>query len=175
MKWWDRMPWSSFSECWALSPLFHSFIFHNFHFHQEAFEFLFTFCCKGGVICISEVIWLNEICSFPRFCHWLLGVGQSASPYEPHLWNGLLSAVRRLSWGNACSIAHTSSTFSKRSQLLLCLSEGPEGLEAPRKSALRERFESIKFWNYIHVDSFLVLAKNEWPKMLSSSWLFLFI
>ena len=26
------------------------------HFHQEAFEFLFNFCHKGGVICISEVI-----------------------------------------------------------------------------------------------------------------------
>ena len=24
MKWWERMPWSSFSECWALSQLFHS-------------------------------------------------------------------------------------------------------------------------------------------------------
>ena len=24
MKWWDKMPWSSFSECWALSQLFHS-------------------------------------------------------------------------------------------------------------------------------------------------------
>ena len=24
MKWWDRMPWSSFSECWAFSQLFHS-------------------------------------------------------------------------------------------------------------------------------------------------------
>ena len=22
MKWWDRMPWSSFSECWALSQFF---------------------------------------------------------------------------------------------------------------------------------------------------------
>ena len=22
MKWWDRMPWSSFSECWALKPTF---------------------------------------------------------------------------------------------------------------------------------------------------------
>ena len=28
----------------------------HFHFHQEAFEFLFTFCHKDGVICISEVI-----------------------------------------------------------------------------------------------------------------------
>ena len=24
MKWWDQMPWSSLSECWALSQLFHS-------------------------------------------------------------------------------------------------------------------------------------------------------
>ena len=24
MKWWDRMPWSLFSECWALNQLFHS-------------------------------------------------------------------------------------------------------------------------------------------------------
>ena len=24
MKWWDQMPWSSFSECWVLSQLFHS-------------------------------------------------------------------------------------------------------------------------------------------------------
>ena len=24
MKWWDRMPWSLFSECWVLSQLFHS-------------------------------------------------------------------------------------------------------------------------------------------------------
>ena len=23
-EWWDRMPWSLFSECWALSQLFHS-------------------------------------------------------------------------------------------------------------------------------------------------------
>ena len=27
MKWWHQMPWSSFSECWALSQLFHSFTF----------------------------------------------------------------------------------------------------------------------------------------------------
>ena len=24
MTWWDQMPWSSFSECWDLSQLFHS-------------------------------------------------------------------------------------------------------------------------------------------------------
>ena len=27
MKWWDRRPWSLFSECWVLSQLFHSFTF----------------------------------------------------------------------------------------------------------------------------------------------------
>ena len=27
-----------------------------FHFHPQAFEFIFTFCHKGHVICISEVI-----------------------------------------------------------------------------------------------------------------------
>ena len=27
-----------------------------FHFHQEALQFFFSFCHKGGVICISEVI-----------------------------------------------------------------------------------------------------------------------
>ena len=26
MKWWDRMPWSLFSECWVLSQLFHSLL-----------------------------------------------------------------------------------------------------------------------------------------------------
>ena len=29
MKWWDQMPWSSFSECWALSQLFHSPLHFN--------------------------------------------------------------------------------------------------------------------------------------------------
>ena len=32
MKWWDWMPWSLFSECWALSQLFTLL----FHFCQEA-------------------------------------------------------------------------------------------------------------------------------------------
>ena len=54
MKWWDQMPWSSFSECWA------NFFTLLFHFHQEGFEFLFTFCHKGGVICnILQLYWIN--------------------------------------------------------------------------------------------------------------------
>ena len=27
MKWWDQIPWASFSECWAFSQLFHSLAF----------------------------------------------------------------------------------------------------------------------------------------------------
>ena len=40
---------------WMLSskPVFFALLFH---FHQEALQFLFAFCRKGGVICISEVI-----------------------------------------------------------------------------------------------------------------------
>ena len=43
------------------------------HFHQEAFQFLFTFFHKGGVICISEVIDLSpgnldsSLCFSPVF------------------------------------------------------------------------------------------------------------
>ena len=40
---------------WTLSykPTFFTLLFH---FHQETFQFLLTFCHKGGIICISEVI-----------------------------------------------------------------------------------------------------------------------
>ena len=54
MKWWDWMPWSSFSECWTLSQLFHSpFLLSSRGFWVPLH---FPFCHKGGVICISEVI-----------------------------------------------------------------------------------------------------------------------
>ena len=33
-----------------------TFSLSSFYFHQEALKFFFTFCHKGGVICISEVI-----------------------------------------------------------------------------------------------------------------------
>ena len=38
MKWWDQMPWSSFSECWALSQLFHSFTFIKRLFSSSSFS-----------------------------------------------------------------------------------------------------------------------------------------
>ena len=52
MKWWDQMPWSSFSECWSLSQLFHS----PLSLSSRGFLVALHFCHKGGVISISEVI-----------------------------------------------------------------------------------------------------------------------
>ena len=56
MKWWDWMPWSSFSKCWVLSQLFHSPLSLSSRGSLLSFKCFFTFCHKGGVICISEVI-----------------------------------------------------------------------------------------------------------------------
>ena len=56
MKWWDWMPWSSLFESWILSQLLHSPHSPSSRGSFEALQFLFAFCCKGGVICISEVI-----------------------------------------------------------------------------------------------------------------------
>ena len=50
MKWWDRMPWSSFFERWVLSQLFHSPL------ALSSRGSLVLLCLKGGVICFSEVI-----------------------------------------------------------------------------------------------------------------------
>ena len=55
MKWWDWMPWSLFFQCWVLSQLFHS----PPSLSKRGSYFLFTFCHKGGVICISEVIGIS--------------------------------------------------------------------------------------------------------------------
>ena len=65
MKWWDPMPWSSFSECWALSQLFHS----PLSFSSRGF--LVPFCHKGGVICMRLSQHIESyaqmlICFFPN-------------------------------------------------------------------------------------------------------------
>ena len=52
MKWWHKMPWSSFSEYWALSQLFQS----PLSLSSRGFLVPLHFCHKGGAICISEVI-----------------------------------------------------------------------------------------------------------------------
>ena len=54
------LPWSDGTGCHDLSFFNIEFSAHFFtllfNLHQEALEFLFAFCHKGGVICISEVI-----------------------------------------------------------------------------------------------------------------------
>ena len=54
------LPWSDGTWCHDLSfmniELQANFFTLLFHFHQEALYFFFTFCHKGGVICISEII-----------------------------------------------------------------------------------------------------------------------
>ena len=54
------LPWSDGTRCHDLSFLnvefYDSFFTLLFHFHQEVLKFLFAFCPKGCVICISEVI-----------------------------------------------------------------------------------------------------------------------
>ena len=49
MKWWDQLPSSSFSKCWALSQHFHS----PLSLSSRGFLVLHHFCHKGGVICVS--------------------------------------------------------------------------------------------------------------------------
>ena len=53
-------PWSDGTGCHDLCflnvELWANFFTLHLDFNQEAFEFLFTFCHKGGIICISEVI-----------------------------------------------------------------------------------------------------------------------
>ena len=53
-------PWIDGTRCHDLRflnvELEANFFTFLFHLRQEAFEFLFTFCQKGGVICISQVI-----------------------------------------------------------------------------------------------------------------------
>ena len=63
IKWWNRMPWSSFSECWALSQLFHS----PPSLSSRDFLVPLHFLPKGGVVCISEVIDISP-CNLDSSC-----------------------------------------------------------------------------------------------------------
>ena len=51
-EWWDCMPWSSFSECWALSQPFHS----PLSLWSRGFLLPLHFCQYSGIICMSEVV-----------------------------------------------------------------------------------------------------------------------
>ena len=97
MKWWDQMPWSSFSECWILSQLFHSPLLLS---SRGCLVFL-HFRHKGGVICISEVIDISpgnldsSLCFFqPSISHDVLCIklnkqGDNIQPWHTPfpIWN----------------------------------------------------------------------------------------
>ena len=92
MKRWDRMPWPSFSECWALSQLFHS----PLSLSSRGSLVPFTFCIKGGVICISEVIDISpgnldsSLCFFQSsVSHDVLCTGRNIQPWHTPFptWN----------------------------------------------------------------------------------------
>ena len=53
------LPWSDGAGCYDLQFWMLSFkptFSPSFHPHPEALQFLFTFCHKSGVICVSEVV-----------------------------------------------------------------------------------------------------------------------
>ena len=66
MKWWDQMPWSSFTECWALSQPFHSpfslsFFFFFFNLLLSIFFLIFIlFYFLTLQYCIGFAIYQNE-------------------------------------------------------------------------------------------------------------------
>ena len=79
------LPWSDGTGChdsfWMLNftPDFSTLLFH---FHQEALQFLFTFCHKGGVIWISEVIDISSYNLDSSFCSFSLTFLMMYSAYK---------------------------------------------------------------------------------------------
>jgi len=88
-------PWSDGTRCHDLRflnvELQANLLTFHFHPHQEAFQFLFTFCHKGGVICISEVIDISPGNLDSSLCFF-----QSSISHDV-LWSHYFMANR---WGN---------------------------------------------------------------------------
>ena len=100
MKWWDRMPWSSFSECWALSQLFHS----PLSLSSRGFLVPLHFCHKGGVICIFEVIGISLGNLDSSLCFFQSSVSHDV------LWVGCYFLVQQIfltQGSNLCLCFHT--------------------------------------------------------------------
>ena len=68
------LPWSDGTRCHDLSflnvELEVSFFTLLFHFYQKPLKFFFTFCRKGCVICISEVIDISPGMSYFNIQCW---------------------------------------------------------------------------------------------------------
>ena len=80
------LPWSDGTGCHNLSFLnaefSANFFTFFFHFHQETLQFFFSFCHKGGVICISEVIDISLSNLDSSLCFIQLGICMMYSAYK---------------------------------------------------------------------------------------------
>ena len=100
MKWWDQMPWSSFSECWALSQFFHFLLSLSSRGFSVPLHFLTQQCCCCCWVasavsdsvqphrrqCIIKTGSEPEVISAVWGPRWRLPEGRSElSPGDPHL------------------------------------------------------------------------------------------
>ena len=69
MKWWDGMPWSSFSECWALSQLFHSplSLSSPLDLYNWLEYFMASICCFENETCLKTLQCVG-FCSLSALC-----------------------------------------------------------------------------------------------------------
>ena len=58
----------------SLPMVIYSYFTLLFHFHQAALQFLFAFWCKGGVICVFEVIDVSSSGLDSSLCFIKLGI-----------------------------------------------------------------------------------------------------
>ena len=86
MKWWDQMPWSSFSECWVLSQLFHSP--HRVFLISVIVLLLFTNFFSSSSLwnvlndsCIFSILFSRFWIIFERWMWWSSVVSNSLQPH----------------------------------------------------------------------------------------------
>ena len=173
IKWWDRMPWSSFFECWVLSQLFHSLLSSSsrhslvplhfwplewyrlhiwgcWYFSQQSWFQLvihpdqhFTSCARISVQSLS-CVWLFAI-PWTTARQASLSITNSQSPPKP-------MSIESVMPSNHLILCHP---------LHLLPSIFPSIRVFSHESALRIRWP--KYWSF----SFNVSPSNEHPGLIS--------
>ena len=127
MKWLDQMHHFCFLNVEFLTSFF-TLLFHR---HQEALYFLFTFCLKGGIICISEVIDISPSNFDSSLCFIQPSVSQLSRPSQSLHWNWVPTTsvwalvtchTSLLSWGSPALIPSNVFFSSLSNALLLSFS-----------------------------------------------------
>ena len=111
MKWWNLMPWSSFSECWGLSRLFHS----PFTFIKRLFSSLFS-AIRVLYLHIWDYWYFFRQSWFQLMLH----------PVQHFSWSTLLSVQPRGIWGDP---TREHASFWGWRQNILHLKGSPEEWE----------------------------------------------